>query len=173
MWRATHRVHLDRCCAGRFFQVQLLYACTRSTQRSRRVKIIIKRWSAAESFSIFENQVYSHQKNLTFAINFVATPFLGERFFSSATQAKVCNKFCGRKFLFLCYTHAKVCNKFYGNSIFGRKFFFLMLHKQKFAINFVPTPFQVERFFFLMLHKQNFAINFVTTPFQVEILFSI
>ena len=30
--------------------------------------IVIKRWSEAESFSIFENQVYSHYKNLIFAI---------------------------------------------------------------------------------------------------------
>ena len=53
----------------------------------------IKRWSAAESFTIFENQVYCHQKNLTFAINFVATPFLGGSSFSDYTQAKVCLKF--------------------------------------------------------------------------------
>jgi hypothetical protein len=39
-----------------------------------------------------------------FAMNFEATQFLGGSFFSDATQAKVCNKFCG-------------------NSIFGRKFF--------------------------------------------------
>ena len=32
---------------------------------------LIKRWSVAELFTIFENQVYSHQKNLIFAINFV------------------------------------------------------------------------------------------------------
>ena len=34
-------------------------------------KSIIKRWSVAESFTFFENHVYSHQKNLIFAINFV------------------------------------------------------------------------------------------------------
>ena len=39
-----------------------------------------------------------------FARNFEATPFLGERFFSDATQAKVCKEFGG-------------------NSVFGRKFF--------------------------------------------------
>ena len=54
---------------------------------------IIKRWSEAESFTIFENYVYTSKKNLTFAINFEATPFLGGSFFSDATQAKVCNKF--------------------------------------------------------------------------------
>ena len=37
---------------------------------------IIKRWSEAESFTIFENHVYTSKKNLIFAINFVATPFL-------------------------------------------------------------------------------------------------
>ena len=85
----------------------------------------IKRWSKAESFTIFENHEYTSKKNLTFAINFVATPFLGESCFSYATQAKVRNKFCG-------------------NSIFGRKFVFLMQHRQKIAINFVTTPFLVE-----------------------------
>ena len=34
-------------------------------------KVIIKRWSVAESFTIFENHVYSHYKNITFAINLV------------------------------------------------------------------------------------------------------
>ena len=33
--------------------------------------MIIKRWSEAESFTIFENHAYSHYKNLTFARNFV------------------------------------------------------------------------------------------------------
>ena len=36
---------------------------------------VIKRWSEAESFTIFENLVYSHYKNLTFAhflVNFLA-----------------------------------------------------------------------------------------------------
>ena len=32
---------------------------------------IIKRWSEAESFTIFENHAYSHYKNVTFARNFV------------------------------------------------------------------------------------------------------
>ena len=42
---------------------------------------IIKRWSVAESFTIFENHVYRIKKNLMFAGNFEATPFLGESFF--------------------------------------------------------------------------------------------
>ena len=41
-------------------------------------EIVIKRWSEAESFTIFENHVKTSKKNLTFAINFVATPFLVE-----------------------------------------------------------------------------------------------
>ena len=66
-----------------------------------------------------------HKQN--FAINFVATPFLGGGFFSDATQAKDCHIFCG-------------------NSIFGRKFF-SVLHKQNFAINFEATPFLGGSFF--------------------------
>ena len=54
---------------------------------------LIKRWSEAESFSIFENHVYTSKKNLMFARNFEATPFLGERLFSDATQAKDCKEF--------------------------------------------------------------------------------
>ena len=42
---------------------------------------VIKRWSEAESFTIFENHVYTSKKNLTFAINFEATPFLVGSFF--------------------------------------------------------------------------------------------
>ena len=34
--------------------------------------MIVKRWSEAESFTIFENHVYSHYKNLMFAGFFVA-----------------------------------------------------------------------------------------------------
>jgi hypothetical protein len=45
----------------------------------------------------------THLKNLTFVINFA--PFLVESFFSYASHAKVCHKFCT-------------------NSIFGRFFFF-------------------------------------------------
>ena len=45
-----------------------------------RVKIetvaIIKRWSVAESFTIFENHVYRIKKNLMFAQKFEATPKL-------------------------------------------------------------------------------------------------
>ena len=52
----------------------------------------IKRWSEAESFTIFENHVYTSKKNLIFAMKFEATPFLGESFFSDATQAKLCKK---------------------------------------------------------------------------------
>ena len=36
---------------------------------------IIKRWSEAESFTIFENHVYTCKKNLMFAQKFEATPF--------------------------------------------------------------------------------------------------
>jgi hypothetical protein len=32
---------------------------------------MFKRWSEAESFTIFENHVYTSKKILTFAINFV------------------------------------------------------------------------------------------------------
>ena len=44
-----------------------------------------------------------------FAINFLATPVLGGSFFSYATQAKVCinfvaTPFLGGSFFFLCYT---------------------------------------------------------------------
>ena len=46
---------------------------------------VIKRWSEAESFTIFENHVYTSKKNLTFAIKFEATPFLAGSFFSDAT----------------------------------------------------------------------------------------
>jgi hypothetical protein len=89
---------------------------------------IIKRWSAAESFSIFENQVYSHWKNLTFAINFVATPFFGEFFFLMLHKQTFAINF--------------VVTPFLGES------FFSGLHKQKFAINYVATPFLGESFFF-------------------------
>ena len=41
------------------------------------VTYLIKRWSEAESFTIFENHVYITTKNLIFARNFEATPFLG------------------------------------------------------------------------------------------------
>ena len=71
-------------------------------------------------------------------MNFVATPFGGERLFSDATQANTCHKFC--------------CT-----SIFGKKVFFLILHKQKFEINFEATPF-VGKSVFLMLNKQKFAL---------------
>ena len=37
---------------------------------------VIKRWSEAESFTIFENHVYRSKRNLMFAMNFEATPFL-------------------------------------------------------------------------------------------------
>ena len=37
---------------------------------------VIKRWSVAESFTIFENHVYRIKKNLMFAQKFVTTPFL-------------------------------------------------------------------------------------------------
>ena len=43
--------------------------------------LIIKRWSVAESFTIFENHVYRIKKNLMFAQKFVTTPFLVESFF--------------------------------------------------------------------------------------------
>jgi hypothetical protein len=43
---------------------------------------IIKRWSEAESFNIFENHVYTSKKNLICARNFEATPFFGESCFS-------------------------------------------------------------------------------------------
>ena len=42
---------------------------------------LIKRWTEAESFTMFENHVYSSKKNLMFAQKFDATPFLIERFF--------------------------------------------------------------------------------------------
>ena len=35
--------------------------------------MIIKRWSEAESFTIFENYAYRSRKNLMFAQNFEAT----------------------------------------------------------------------------------------------------
>jgi hypothetical protein len=70
---------------------------------------IIKRWSKAESFTIFENHVYPCKKSLMFAINLVNFCSIFGRVFSYATQVKVCNKF--GKFLlhfwegfFLCYT---------------------------------------------------------------------
>ena len=73
---------------------------------------VIKRWSEAESFTIFENHVYTSKKNLTFAINFVATPFFEESGFFYATQAKVSHKFSS-------------------NSIFGSKFDFSYAKKTK------------------------------------------
>ena len=39
-------------------------------------------------FTIIENYVYTSKKNLTFAINFVATPFLGGSFFLSCYTSK-------------------------------------------------------------------------------------
>ena len=61
-----------------------------------------------ESYTTFENHVYTSKTNLMIAINFVATPFLGG-FFCYATQAKVCQNVVATPFL--------------GG-------FFLMLHRQ-------------------------------------------
>ena len=43
--------------------------------------LLVKRWSEAESFTIFENLVYMNKKNLMFAQKFVTTPFLVESYF--------------------------------------------------------------------------------------------
>ena len=40
------------------------------------INCIVKRWSVAESFTIFENHVYRVKKNLMFAQKFEATPKL-------------------------------------------------------------------------------------------------
>ena len=53
---------------------------------------IIKRWSEAESFTIFENHVYPSKKNLMFAINLVNFCSIFGSFFY-AIQAKVCHRF--------------------------------------------------------------------------------
>ena len=44
-----------------------------SNKNANMKKSIIKRWSEAESFTIFENHVYRSKKNLMFAQNFEAT----------------------------------------------------------------------------------------------------
>ena len=94
-----------------------------------RLYSIIKRWSEAESFTIFENHVYTSKKNLTFARNFVTTPFLGGFFFLKLHKQKFARNFVATPFLggsFFSYTtHAKVCKKYCSNPIFGRKFFFI------------------------------------------------
>ena len=69
----------------------------------------IKRWSEAESFTIFENHVYTSKKNLTFARNFVTTPFLGGFFFLKLHKQKFARNFVATPFLggsvfLLCYT---------------------------------------------------------------------
>ena len=46
---------------------------------------IIKQWSEAESFTMFEKHVYSGKKNLMFAQKFDATPFLVESIFLYCT----------------------------------------------------------------------------------------
>ena len=44
----------------------------REVGTEKKKKKVIKRWSQAESFSIFENHVYMSKKNLLFAQKFVA-----------------------------------------------------------------------------------------------------
>ena len=115
----------------------------------------VKRWSEAESFTIFENHVYTSKKNLMFAQKFVQTPFLVGFFFlyyTSKSLHKILYELhFWQDFFFLYYTskslhkilyqlhfwqdfflsyatQVKVCTKFCMNSIFGR-IFFLILHK--------------------------------------------
>ena len=45
--------------------------CTFRAKQFMIYVVMFKRWSEAESFTIFENHVYTSKKNLTFAINFV------------------------------------------------------------------------------------------------------
>ena len=61
--------------------------------------LFIKRWSEAESFTIFENHVYRSKKNLMFAINFEATPFLVGIFFLMLHHQKFAIKFEATPFL--------------------------------------------------------------------------
>ena len=86
---------------------------------------VIKRWSEAESFTIFENHVYTSKKNLTFARNFVTTPFLGGFFFLKLHKQKFARNFVATPFL--------------GGSFLS--------YALTFARNFVTTPFLGGSFF--------------------------
>ena len=61
-----------------FFQ-----ACKKCLKKLKKIMHvnITKRWSKGESFTIFENHVYTSKKNLMFAQKFEATPFLVGSFF--------------------------------------------------------------------------------------------
>ena len=63
------------------------------------IQHVIKRWSEAESFTIFENHVYRSKKNLMFAINFEATPFLVGNFFLMLHHQKFAINFEATPFL--------------------------------------------------------------------------
>ena len=58
--------------------VQKLLTCHLLIKTFILKEIAIKRWSKAETFTIIENREQTSKKNLTFAIYFVATPFLVE-----------------------------------------------------------------------------------------------
>ena len=90
--------------------------------------LFIKRWSVAESFTIFENHVYRSKKNLMFAINFEATPFLVGSFFLMVHKQKFAINFEATPFL---------VGSFFSDAT-----------QQRFAINFEATPFLVGSFFF-------------------------
>ena len=53
--------------------------------------IVIKRWSEAESFTIFENHAYKSKKNLMFAQNFETPSIKVDSF--TFYSSNICTKF--------------------------------------------------------------------------------
>ena len=56
------------------------------------IQHVIKRWSEAESFTIFENHVYRSKKNLMFAQNFEATSIKVDSGIQKQEKSYVCTK---------------------------------------------------------------------------------
>ena len=71
---------------------------------------------------VFENHVYTSKKNLTFARNFVTTPFLGGFFFLKLHKQKFARNFVATPFLggsFLSYALTFARNFVLGGSFFS------------------------------------------------------